>query len=142
MQETCVQSPVQKDPTSRGVAKPECPRAVLLNKRSPARRILSTAPRIQPEEQLRPSTAKNKFFFFFFNKDFSGSSVVKTPCFHCGRHRSGELRSHMPCGAVKKKEKRKKKETQMDLFTKQKQTCRHRKQTEGYQRGYKLGVWD
>ena len=35
---------------------------------------------------------------------------------------------------------------QMNLFTKQKQTHRHRKQTFGYQRGNeggdKLGVWD
>ena len=35
---------------------------------------------------------------------------------------------------------------QMDLFTKQKQTHRHRKQIYGYQRGkvvrYKLGTWD
>ena len=35
---------------------------------------------------------------------------------------------------------------QMDLFTKQKQTHRHRKQIYGYQRGkvvrYKLGKWD
>ena len=36
---------------------------------------------------------------------------------------------------------------QMNLFTKQKQTSRHRKQTYGYQRGRggernKLGVWD
>ena len=34
----------------------------------------------------------------------------------------------------------------MNLFTKQKQTHRHRKQTYGYQRGKggrnKLGVWD
>ena len=37
--------------------------------------------------------------------------------------------------------------TQMNLFTKEKQTHRHRKQTYGYQRGKgwgrdKLGVWD
>ena len=35
---------------------------------------------------------------------------------------------------------------QMDLFTKQKQTHRHRKQVYGYQRGKgrsdKLGMWD
>ena len=36
----------------------------------------------------------------------------------------------------------------MNLFTKEKQTHRHRKQTDGYQRGWgwvrrdKLGVWD
>ena len=34
----------------------------------------------------------------------------------------------------------------MNLYTKQKQTHRHRKQTDGYQRGGvegdKLGVWD
>ena len=33
----------------------------------------------------------------------------------------------------------------MNLFTKQKQTHKHRKQTDGYQRGRgvdKLGVWD
>ena len=34
----------------------------------------------------------------------------------------------------------------MKLFTKQKQTHRHRKQTEGYQRGQKerdaLGIWN
>ena len=44
----------------------------------------------------------------------------------------------------------KKKMIQMNLFTKQKQTHRHRKQTYGYQRGKlgrvggrdKLGVWD
>ena len=40
-----------------------------------------------------------------------------------------------------------KKMMQMNLFTKQKQTHRHRKQTYGYQRGKmggkdKLGVWD
>ena len=44
------------------------------------------------------------------------------------------------CGILKKK-------IQMNLFTKQKQTHRHRKQTQGYQRGKgwgqdKLGVWD
>ena len=42
----------------------------------------------------------------------------------------------------------KKEKTQMNLFTKQKQTHRHIKQTYGYQRGNggwggdKLGVWD
>ena len=39
-----------------------------------------------------------------------------------------------------------KKMIQMKLFTKQKQTHRHRKQTYGYQRGKrgrdKMGVWD
>ena len=40
-----------------------------------------------------------------------------------------------------------KKITQMDLFTKQKKTHRHRKQTSGYQKekgrgGINLGVWD
>ena len=39
-----------------------------------------------------------------------------------------------------------KKKIQMNLFTKQKQTHRHRKQTYGYQKGKvgrdKLGVWD
>ena len=39
-----------------------------------------------------------------------------------------------------------KKMIQMNLFTKQKQTYRHRKQAYGYQRGKwgrdKLGVWD
>ena len=41
-----------------------------------------------------------------------------------------------------------KKMIQMNLFTKQKQTHRHRKQTYGYQRGWqgwerdKLGIWD
>ena len=39
------------------------------------------------------------------------------------------------------------KKIQMNLFTKQKQTCRHRKQNSGYQRGKaggwdKLGIWD
>ena len=38
----------------------------------------------------------------------------------------------------------KKKMIQMNLFTKQKQTHRHRKQTYGYQRGKgdKVGIWD
>ena len=31
-------------------------------------RILSTATRIQPVQQLRPSTAKNQSFFFFFKQ--------------------------------------------------------------------------
>ena len=45
------------------------------------------------------------------------------------------------------KKKKKRKVTQLTLFTKQKQTHRHRKQTYGYQRGKemgknKLGIWD
>ena len=40
-----------------------------------------------------------------------------------------------------------KKDTKMNLFTEQKQTHRHRKQTYGYQGGkeerrHKLGIWD
>ena len=48
----------------------------------------------------------------------------------------------LTCGILKKKR------IQMNFFTKQKQTHRHKKQTYGYQRGrgeeerHKLGVWD
>ena len=69
-------------------------------------RILSAATRIQPVQQLRPSTAKNKsYYYFFLNKDFSGSSVVKTPCFHLQEAQiwGTEIPHALRCGKKKKK---------------------------------------
>ena len=49
-------------------------------------------------------------------RDFPGGPVVKTPSFQCREHvfpsLVGELRSHMMLGVAKKKEKRKRNQTQ------------------------------
>ena len=75
-------------------------------------------------------------------REFPGGLVVKTQHFHC--HGLGSIPGWGPEIFQALWHGKKKKKIQLTLFTKQKQTHRHRKQTYGYQRGKrgrdKLGV--